>query len=143
MPYYVAVQPVLCQCCFNGLEARDKDAAVTFLTLNYFISYEDQLHFNGVFWVFVFCFLSSQLHFFLIFLLTARLLPNMHLQSTSGWERSNKNTHAHSTDASIYCKGFARKLIFYAVVLCRVCLTFFYLNIFMDTYLTERLIYVL
>lgn len=83
MPYYVAVQPVLCQCCFNGLEARDKDAAVTFLTLNYFISYDDQLHFNGVFWG---CFfLSNQLHLFLTFVLTARLLPNMHLQSTSGY----------------------------------------------------------
>lgn len=58
---------MLCQCFFNGLEARDKDAAVTFLTLNYFISYEDQLHFNGVGFLGGLGGVSNQLHFFLFF----------------------------------------------------------------------------
>lgn len=56
---------------FNGLEARDKDAAVTFLTLNYFISYKDQLHFNGVGFLGGLGGGVKSVTFFLIFLLTA------------------------------------------------------------------------
>lgn len=134
MPYYVAVQPVLCQCCFNGLEARDKDAAVTFLTLNYFISYEDQLHFNGVgfFGGLGGCQISYIFsYFFTDSTIVTQRAPSEHFWI---WQCSNKNTHAHSTDTSIYCKGFARKLIF--MLLCFVefvphfLFAYFYGNVF-------------
>lgn len=80
-------------------------------------------------WVFWGGWGGCQISYIFSYFFTDSMIVSQHAPSEHFWiwERSNKNTHAHSTDTSIYCKGFARKPIFYAVVLCRVCPTFFIL----------------